>query len=168
MPLNLIKKYNDLLELSAFNELQRKNSLLSIFNRDFVNCDPIIFNKKKVTPTPVDGQDHMDRLFFHLTTVMENKVLRNRVYDNHIAIRLHWIKFHLLLRKNNTLRFSVKEPEGIRTYIYDIEEKYVVVLEPLKNVNEYYLLTAYKLTGKDAKRDKILSKYKKRRLDELV
>jgi hypothetical protein len=64
--------------------------------------------------------------------------------------------------------FSVKEPEGYRTYFYDNDEKYVVVLEPLRNKNEYYLLTAYYLTGKDVKRDKIMAKYTKRRLNEIL
>lgn len=64
------------------------------------------------------------------------------------------------------LHFSVREPAGVRTYIYDKNEKYVVILEPLRRVDEYYLLTAYHLTGKDAKRNKILKKYK-RKLDEL-
>jgi len=65
------------------------------------------------------------------------------------------------------LFFSVKEPEGVRTYIYDTDEKYVIILEPLRNINQYYLLTAYHLMGKDAKRDKILNKYK-RKLDEVL
>ena len=36
--------------------------------------------------------------------------------------------------------FSVKEPEGYKTYFYDNDEKYVVVLEPLRNKNEYYFI----------------------------
>ncbi|AZA78710.1 hypothetical protein EG347_14950 [Chryseobacterium sp. G0186] len=167
MPLNLLKEYNKLLELGALSVSQRNESLNRIFCRDFVNCDPIVFNNKKITPTPLEGVVTMDTLFFHLTTVMEDKKLRNRIFDHHRAIRLHWVKFHLLLKKQNVLTFSVKEPEGIRTYIYDAEEKYVIILEPLRNGIEYYLLTAYKLTGKDAERNKILSKYKKRKLDQL-
>ena len=50
------------------------------------------------------------------------------------------------------LCFSVKEPEGIRTYIYDKNEKYVIVLEPKHKNTIYYLLTAYHLRGKDAKK----------------
>jgi hypothetical protein len=58
--------------------------------------------------------------------------------------------------------FSVDEPDGIRTYIYDREEFYVIVLEPLKKKNEYYLLTAYYLEGKDKARDKMMKKYNRR------
>lgn len=60
--------------------------------------------------------------------------------------------------------FSVQEPEGIRTYYYDKDEKYVLVLEPLKKVDGYYLLSAHLIRGKDALRDKIMKKYQ-RKLD---
>lgn len=169
MAFNLIKEYNQLLELSSFTEYLRTLSLRQIFKRDFEECNQIIFNQKPVTPTPIDGEIKMETLFSHLTTVMVDKVTRKRVYDNHRAIRLHWVKYHLNHSKNeNMYLFSVKEPEGYRTYFYDKDEKYVVVLEPLRNKDEYYLLTAYHLTGSDAKRDKIMSKYKKRRLNEIL
>lgn len=99
---------------------------------------------------------------------MVDKETRKREYDNNRAIRLHWVKYHLDNgKKENMYLFSVKEPEGYRTYLYDKDEKYVVVLEPLRNKNEYYLLTAYYLSGKDVKRDKIMAKYKKRRLNDV-
>ena len=65
------------------------------------------------------------------------------------------------------LCFTVKEPEGNRTYIYDKTEKYVIVLEPLRNGTEYYLLSAYHVQGKDARRNKIERKYR-RKLDILL
>ena len=60
MALNLIKKYNQLLELGSFNEYQRIESLRKIFKRDFEEFDQIVFNQKKVTPTPVDGVIKME------------------------------------------------------------------------------------------------------------
>lgn len=168
MPLNLLKTYNELLDVSALNEAQRRASLMRIFNRDFIDKGQIIFNGKKVCPTPLDGEIKVANLFTHLTTVIEDKTIRNRIYDNHRAIRLHWVRFHLLVGKQDVMIFSVEEPEGNRTYIYDKNEKYVIVLEPLRVVNEYYLLTAYKLAGKDAQRDKIMSKYTKRRLSIIL
>lgn len=169
MPLNLIKKYNDLLDIGAYSEYQRKKSLSAIFERDIATNQNFTFNGKAITPTPQkDGQIKMDLLFFHLTTVMVDKVKRNRVFDLHRSVRLHWVKHHIDYRKKeNILHFSIKEPEGIRTYIYDIDEKYVIILEPLRNGVEYYLITAYHLRGKDAKRNKIAKKYK-RRLNELL
>ncbi len=168
MPLNLIKKYNNLLDLGAYNNQQRKQSLLAIFNRDIATNKNFAFNGKKITPTPQkDGQIKMELLYFHLTTIVEDYVTKNRVFDIHRAVRLHWIKHHIdFKKKNNILHFSIKEPAGIRTYIYDKDEKYVIILEPLRNGIEYYLITAYHLRGKDAKRNKIIKKYK-RKLDEL-
>lgn len=60
-----------------------------------------------------------------------------------------------------------------RTYIYDKTEQYVIVLEPkeAKRIDSeekehpyyyYYLLTAYKLEGKDKKRNKIEKLYERR------
>jgi len=76
------------------------------------------------------------------------------------------VKFHLD-QKCETLIFSVEEPEGVRTYIYNDQEKYVVVLEPLRDQSAYYSLTAYNLIGRDAARNKMLKKYKKRRLEKV-
>jgi len=168
MPLNLVKTYNALLDFGGMNSYQRKNSLLLVFNRDFKDNTPIVYNSKEIFPTPKDGEDSMDRLFKHLTTTIVDKQTRKREYDNDRSARLHWIRFHIDLKKiENVLAFSVKEPSGIRTYIYDIDESYVIILEPLRKVKGYYLLTAYYLKGKDKKRNKILKKYK-RRLKEMV
>lgn len=168
MPLNLLKIYNQLLELAAFNEQQRKISLMGIFNRDIANNARFHFRTKKINPTPADGVISMQTLFTHLTTVVVDRATRKREYEPDRSIRLHWVRYHIEeQKKDEMLYFSVKEPEGFRTYIYDKVEKYVIVLEPLRNKNEYYLLTAYHLNGKDEKRDKILKKYN-RKLDEVL
>lgn len=77
--------------------------------------------------------------------------------------RLHWIKFHIEESKKDNMKvFSIQEPQGIRTYIYDVDEQYVIILEPLRNKDEYYMLTAYYMEGKDAARNKMDKKYKRR------
>ena len=168
MPLNLIKKYNTLLDLIAYNEYQRERSLKAIFDRDIVNNDNFKFNGKYIQPTPSNGEIKMSILFTHLTTVTVDPKTRKRDFDIHRSVRLHWIRHHIECKeKNNVLHFSVDEPNGKRTYIYDKNENYVIILEPLRNKNEYYLLTAYYLRGKDAKRNSILKKYK-RKLNELL
>ncbi|CAM1333372.1 hypothetical protein [Tenacibaculum aestuariivivum] len=168
MPLNLLKKYNDLLDVGAYNQYERTASLQAIFNRDIAGNEHFKFNKKRIQPTPLNGVIVMDTLFTHLTTVITDYNTKQRNFDVQRAVRLHWVKHHIDLKKEeNILYFSVKEPQGNRTYIYDKDEKYVIVLEPLRKVDEYYLLTAYHLTGKDAKRNKILKKYK-RKLTELL
>ncbi len=168
MALNLLKKYNQLLELNAFSEPQRTASLMGVFNRDIAENRHFNFEGKKIHPTPVDGEIKMQTLFTHITTVILDKKAKKREFDFDRSCRLHWIKFHIEKQKqDNMFIFSVHEPNGYRTYIYDKDEKYVIVLEPLRNKGEYYLLTAYPLRGKDAKKDKFKKKYK-RKLDEVL
>ena len=168
MPLNLLKKYNATLELVAMNPTDREKSLRGVFNRDIVNNTSFIFRGRQLNPTPKDGEVPMETLFSHLTTQITDIRTRKREFEIQRSIRLHWVKHHVDEKKeDNMLFFSVKEPEGIRTYIYDTDEKYVIVLEPLRKKGEYYLLTAFYVEGKDAKRDKFIKKYV-RRLPELL
>jgi len=168
MPLNLLKYYNQLLDIGGLSSFQRRLSLKGIFDRDITTNPSFKFRAKQITPTPKDGVITMETLYSHLTTVIVDKKTRQRSFDIHRSQRLHWLKYHIgKSKEDNILCFSVKEPEGFRTYIYDRDEKYVIVLEPKHKNTLYYLLTAYHLRGKDALRDKILSKYK-RRLDEVL
>jgi len=168
MPLNLLKKYNELLDIIALNETLREESLRRIFDRDIVKNSLFIFCTKQINPTPAAGQDSMERLFTHLTTTILDRVINKREFCMMRSIRLHWIKYHIdQSKKDNMLVFSVAEPSGIRTYIYDKDEYYVIVLEPMRNKDEYYLLTAYFIEGKDKARDKMMKKYKKRLPDIL-
>ena len=168
MPFNQLKRYNDLLDISGMSPHNRNNSLRGVFDRDITDNTNFKFRTKQITPTPLDGQITMDTLFRHLTTVMVDKKTRAREYDVHRSQRLHWVKFHISeTKKDNMLVYSVKEPDGYRTYVYDKDEKYVIVLEPLRKKDEYYLLSAYHVRGKDAKRNKFEKKYR-RRLMELL
>ena len=168
MPFNQTKIYNELLDLIALNDRQRIRSLRLIFERDFMSSTPM-FKKKYIYPTPQNnGEIPMDTLFRHLTTEMTDKSTRKREFELDRSRRLHWVRYHLdNKKKDNMLLFSVREPEGIRTYFYDIDEKYVIVLEPLRDGRSYYLLTAYYVKGKDAQRDKMMKKYK-RRLNDVI
>ena len=170
MPLNLTKKYNDLLDILGMSESQRNDSLRRIFNRDIQDNPAFSFNGKPIYPTPrEDGQIEMENLFNHLTRKEIDKDTHHREYDSHRSQRLHWIRHHVEQKKaDNMLYFSVDEPRAPRTYIYDIDEKYVIVLEPRRNGSAYYLLTAYHLEGKDAARNKIMNKYRRRRLPNLL
>lgn len=170
MPFNLTKKYNDLLDLLGMNERQRTESLRRIFSRDIENNPAFTFNGKPIYPTPhEDGQIAMENLFNHLTRHEVDKEIHHRECDMSRSQRLHWIRHHVEQRKeNNMLYFSVAEPRSPRTYIYDIDEKYVIVLEPRRNGTAYYLLTAYHLEGKDAARNKIIAKYNRRRMPILL
>ncbi|ALM49342.1 hypothetical protein AMR72_10820 [Flavobacterium psychrophilum] len=168
MPLNLLKRYNDLLDITGLPQGQRVVTLKSVFDRDITHNQRFTFLNKQITPTPQDGRIEMETLFRHLTTVVVEPKTKQRDFDIHRSQRLHWVKFHIELKKaDNILHFTVKEPEGYRTYIYDIDEKYVIVLEPKYNNTIYFLLTAYHLRGRDAERDKMLKKYK-RRIDAIL
>jgi len=108
----------------------------------------------------------MDLLFQHLTTEIIDEVSRKRFYEPERSKRLHWIKYHIDENKTDKmLIFSALDPDGVRTYIYDEVEEYVIVLEPYRNGQEYYLLSAYYLSGRNKK--KIKNKYK-RKLQNLL
>ncbi len=170
MPLNLTKKYNKLLDLAGMSDTQRVVSLRKIFDRDIQENNHFYFNGKPIYPTPKEnGRVAMENLFNHLTRKVVDKETQHREFDKSRSERLHWIRHHIeQLLPNNRLCFSVAEPRSIRTYIYDVQEKYVIVLEPLRNETAYYLLTAYPLEGKDAARNKIMNKYNRRRLPQLI
>lgn len=163
MPFNLTKIYNQQLDIVGMGEGQRTESLKRIFKRDFENTSPT-FIGKNVFPTPNEnGEIPMATLFRHLTTEIINNKTRERQFELQRSLRLHWVRFHLDQNKTaNMLLFSIKEPEGPRTYYYDRDERYVIVLEPLRNGNYYYLLSAYYVRGKDARRNKIEKKYERR------
>nr|WP_321379441.1 hypothetical protein [uncultured Bacteroides sp.] len=163
MPLNLLRRYNQLLDIISLGVSERNKTLKGVFKRDFED-KLTVFCGKNVFPTPKDdGEIPMETLFRHLTTEMIDKKTRERAFELNRSQRLHWVKYHLdLNKKENMLLFSVKEPEGNRTYYYDKDEKYVIVLEPLRDGVSYYLLSAYHVRGKDAQRNKIEKKYRRK------
>ena len=166
MPLNLLKQYNALLDFAGMNPATRRISLLGVFNHDIRNNTNFRFRGKAINPTPKDGEIPMETLFTHLTTEVVDRKTKAREFEYHRSVRLHWIKYHINERKNNDmLVFSCNDKDGIRTYIYDKTELYVIVLEPRKVNNDYFFLTAYHLQGRN--KFKIENKYK-RRLDELL
>lgn len=169
MPLNQLKRYPDLLDITGLNILERKKSLRAVFDRDITNNTNFSFRGKLIRPIFKEGVIPLDILFHHLTTVITDKATRKRDFDMDRSKRLHWIKYHIEEKKqNNILLFSAKDKNGKRTYIFDEDEMYVIILEPKINANKeqyYYLLTAYYLRGGDKK--KIKNKYK-RRLQELL
>lgn len=159
MPTNLLKKFNELLDLSHLNETQRNRSLYGIFKRDIEDNPDFCFHGKKINP--VRGEKPgMVILYEHLTTAIVDKKKRKRIFEPRRSERLHWIRHYIEEKKrDNVLVFSVMEQEGIRTYIFDKDEKYVVILEPYRNCQEYYLITAYYLEGRNYQ--KILNKYRR-------
>lgn len=177
MPFNLLKTYPQLLELGHLNENTRTDSLQRIFKRDIEENPSLNFRTKIIRP--IKGEEpEMVLLFRHLTTEeiqVENengKKYPKRIFEMDRSLRLHWIRFHLEEKKKDKVEvFSVEERDQnkrkdiIRTYIYDMEQKYIIVLDPQRTKKDYYLITAYHL-NKDYGEKKI-KKLMKRRLPEL-
>jgi hypothetical protein len=163
MPINLIKEYNQLLDLIYPSHAQNIQSLRGVFNKDIASNIPLSFRGKEIHPTTShDGEDAMDRLFKHLTTVITDEKTRKREFESERSIRLHWVKYHLDESKaERFLVFSIEHER--RTYLLDKDEKYVIILEPKRNLDSLYLLTAYKLEASNYRN--ILTKYDKRGIE---
>jgi hypothetical protein len=174
MPLNKLKKYPELLEILHLSPAERTISLRGIYNRDIENNTIFSFREKRIYPIKSDGQIDMDRQFTHLTCeeIIEEDERGNkypkRVFDKDRSMRLHWILHHIEERLPDKLEvFSVEErdvkarKDVIRTYIYDKDEKYIIVLEPHRAGTSYYLLSAYYL-NRDYGINGIKKKWKKK------
>ena len=169
MPLNLMKRYPNLLELAGMSEKERTRSLQLIFNRDIADNNQFSFRSKRIYPIKTDGQIDMDREFLHLTTneeLDEDGVL-HRIYDRFRSERLHWIRTHIEERTgDDIIVFSIEERnpkkrvDETRVYIYNMGQKYIIVLEPQRKGQAYFLLTAYYL-NKEYGEKQIKKKMKK-------
>jgi hypothetical protein len=178
MPLNKLKKYPELLEILDLSPANRNLSLRGIFNRDIEDNPDFSFRKKRIYPVKSDGKPDMDRQFMHLTCeeVMEENELGNkyskRVFDKDRSMRLHWIRHHIEERLPDKIEvFSVEERDMrkrqnvIKTYIYDKDEKYIIVLEPQRLGTSYYLLSAYYLNREYGVKE--IQKKQKKKLPEI-
>lgn len=176
MATNLLKRYNDFLELLHLNEHGRTVSLRNIFDRDIANNTNFLFRLKIIRPLKKEGQIDMERLFSHLTKKTEEvegengkKIKSRSIFDIDRAKRLHWIWHHIQELKRDLKIFSLEErkqgKDVIHTYIFDEEEEYVIVLEPQRSQTDYYLLSAYYLNENWAKKN--MRKKWKRRLPQV-
>ena len=116
MPSNLLKAYNQTLELLYVQERDNITSIKAVFNRDFYQTS-LIFKDMMVVPTIADGEDTMARLFRHLTTTVVDEKTKKREFDSERAVRIHWIKHHVEEKKKNNLIYTVKDER--RIYILD-------------------------------------------------
>jgi hypothetical protein len=180
MPFNQAKKYPSLLELMHLSAIERIVSLKRIFKRDIEDNQNFIFRKKPIRPIKMnDGQPAMDVLFQHLTheatesTDENGRTHKSRnTFEIHRSMRLHWIKYLVDGKKTDGIEiFSVSERDTkhrkdvIKTYLYDINEKYIIVFEPHRSKLDYYLLSAYHLNKSYG--EKMIKKKLKNRLSEV-
>ena len=173
MPLNLLKIYPQLLEIDYMSVRERTLSLMGIFKRDIEDNNSLNFRTKKIRPIKGEEPD-MQNLFNHLTRVEvideKGQKTKERIYESERSKRLHWIRYHIEENKTEKVEiFSIEErvsgADKIRTYIYDVEQKYVIVLEPQRSGLDYYLLTAYYLDR--AYGEKQIQKKLKKRLPNI-
>ncbi len=175
MPLNLLKRYNDFLELNHLNERERKTSLWRIFERDIIENTHFKFQEKQIRPIKSDGRATYETLYSHLTNEKtfnkhdkNGKPIEQRTsFDFERSKRLHWIAHHIALKsQENLIIFSHKDKvrgkRKIRTYLYDKKESYVIILEPQRSETDYYLLTAYYLSKEKGGKKQIVSKIKRK------
>ena len=177
MPTNLLKKYNQFLELLHLSEYPRGISLLGVFNRDIVNNPHFLFRNKIIRPIKKEGEVDVETLFDHLTKKSEEicdekgkKIKTRSLFDIDRSKRLHWIWYHIQELKSLHFEvFSTKERKNgtdvIHTYLFDLDENYVVVLEPQRSKQDYYLLSAYYLNEDWAKKN--MRKKLNRKLDQV-
>lgn len=179
MPFNLLKKYPELLEIMSLSENDRKVSLRRIFKRDIEDNDNFKFRNKQIRPIKIDGQIPMETLFEHLTTERieitdeSGRKFNKPIFERDRSERLHWIKYHI--EENKTHKFIVfscieRNPKlrknVTNTYLYDIEQKYIIVLEVQKSGIDYYLVSAHYLNKKWGEKN-IKNKLKKK-LNDVV
>ncbi|MDX2282160.1 MAG: hypothetical protein NW218_21405 [Saprospiraceae bacterium] len=171
MAMNLIKSYPELLELAHLDERDRKQSLMSVFRRDIELNENFQFRGKKIRPIKnEDGEPATQTLFHHLTTCSdespEGKQTKRRLFEYDRARRLHWIRVHVEEQlEGNIIIFSyidrIDGRDKCRTYIYNTDHAYVIILELQNSGKDYYLITAYHLNQKQG-RNQIENKLKKK------
>jgi hypothetical protein len=170
MPFNLLVQYSNLLELAFLSKQDRDASLIRVFKRDIEDNSNFKFREKQIFPIKQEGKSTMEVLLAHLTEKEgkdeKGKKTGSRSFDMARAVRIHWIKYHIEETKKSRIEiFSyedrVDRRDVIRTYIYDVDCKYVVILEPRRDPTSYYLITAYYL-NEPGGNDQIYNKFKKK------
>ncbi|WP_163409120.1 hypothetical protein [Flavobacterium ajazii] len=179
MAINYIKRYNELLELNHLNERDRKISLKAIFDRDIADNQNFSFNSKIIRPLKKEDKIDVESLFKHLTYKTEDetdnkgKVIQTRdFFDFERSKRLHWILPHIESKIPDVINvFSainrIRGKDIIRTYIHNVKENYIIILEPQRSGQDYYFITAYYLEKKYGGLNMIKNKYKNK-LDEVL
>ena len=148
-----------------------------MYRRDIEDNETFKFREKRVYPIKSDGEIDMQREFMHLTTTddkeAEGAATKKRVFEPDRSRRLHWIRHHIEERTSHVLEIFSCEERDIkhrknvyRTYVYDTEEKYVIVLEPQRSPYGYYLLTAYYLNMPSG--EKKMKKMLKKKLEVVL
>ena len=179
MPLNLIKKYPEFLELiGSLKDIQ--SSLKRIYVRDIEDNPDFKFRGIPIHPIKAEeGQLVMDMTFAHLTTREYeqtdedgNPLPSKREFDIQRSKRLHWVNHHVHERTPENIdvftiiEWDIKKHQDVKhTYIYDKEKKYTIVFDR-RDQKDLRLLTAYYLDEPYA--EKMMMKKMKKRLPSVL
>lgn len=178
MAINYIKKYKDLLEINYFKEHERTISLRDIFDRDIADNSSFTFQNRIIRPLKKEDIYDVDSLFKHLThRTSEEKDKRGVIikkrddFDFERSKRIHWILPHIKESIKDEIRiFSsivrVKGKDVTRTFIHNVTENYIIILEPQRSGLDYYLITAFYLEKKYGGPNMVKGLYK-RKLQEV-
>lgn len=180
MPLNLLKKYPELLVLTGSVSAMLE-SLHRIYLRDIEDNKDFKFRGIQIHPLKSEeGESEMNRTFTHITTrefsqYDENGCLvplKRREFDLARSVRLHWINHHVHeCTPDNIEVFTVierdqkKRADVKHTYIYDKVGKFVIVFDR-RATKDFYLLTAYYLDEPYA--EKMMKKKMKKREKSVI
>lgn len=179
MPLNLIKKYPELLELIGSLK-DMKASLKRIYVRDIEDNQDFKFRGIPIHPIKAEeGQLVMDMTFTHLTTREYeqtdedgNSLPSKREFDIQRSKRLHWVNHHVHERTPENIdvftiiEWDKKKHQDVKhTYIYDKVGKYTIVFDR-RDQKDFRLLTAYYLDEPYA--EKMMKKKMKKRLPTVL
>ena len=134
------------------------NHLYSIFEKDFIISQPILF-EKKVTIGNQKIVDGKELVFWHITS-KGGKNHINRLPDLRRCERLHWIRFSIEhIHEIDGLLFWEQPSNRAGNFIIYLEKyDFVIILRKLNYV--FILITAYHVDYKN-KRQKLLKDYQK-------
>ncbi|MBC8486206.1 MAG: hypothetical protein ISS16_07560 [Ignavibacteria bacterium] len=179
MVTNLLKRYPELLEIMHLDERDRTISLRRIFSRDIEDNQEFKFRSKQIRPIKIEGKVNMDNLFNHLIKeeieIVESSgnKYKKRIFEKDRSMRLHWLKEHIDETILDTIEvFSIverdtrKRKDVKKTYLYNIKEKYVIVLEVQRSGLDYYLLSAHYLNKKHGQKE--MNKKVKKKLQDVL
>lgn len=171
MPINLLKKYPELLEILHLSSHARTESLMRIFKRDIEENRDFKLFTKPIFPVKKDGKSTMDTLFGHLINKEneESETKARDCFDPDRAQRLHWFKHHVENNSKIDMFSFTDRKDGkdvIRTYLFDQAQKYVIILEPRQEgISLYYIISAYYLN--ESYGEKSISKKMKNKLPNI-
>lgn len=159
------------MELNHFTPEQRIQSLKRIFDRDIADNDNFKFQKKVIRPLKKEDVIDVESLFKHLTHRTENitdkrgvKIKSRNIFDFERSKRLHWVLPHINEKIDENIRvFSsnnrIKGKNVVRTYIHNVKQKYIIIIEPQRSGKDYYFISAYYLEKKYGGLNMIKKKY---------